>query len=523
MSEEKKYHEVHCVRCGESFDSAYMAFDLDTIIRRGVEMEREADEEKKLLQSIRLGLYVDYDELQTRFHVTETAAQLRVCVGDIIEMLQERYLVNLYDFMSEEDILGDGFATREFRQFCDRLSYFEQSKDEDRKKKQNLIERLCRYFLGKRKREVILECEIQIQFVENDIGGNYASGLIVKYEGGERYGYFENMVCPHCGTPLHMEAGKYHEYLIGMLGSSRVGKTAYLASLVETLRPLNGKSRTPEITVISDGSSGWKKFEKEILEPYRAGKKIPKTAVTEEMASLFTVVIKSGNKKNLFTFIDMPGEAFTGEINYILEKRPILRKTDLFWFCVAPRQIDANLKTGGKPEAGGDYTEEDIFHVLSGMGPVLKYINSKSGIRAAVVLTKSDLVSEDYRLFEPEQEETLPLEENLQFRWDRYVNNAANVKRYFDAPHVADLSGNFRDMFKAYNYFAIASYGRKLADGEAGGNLPSHVADPFFWTLAALGILETVSYGPRMVRKGFRRTSELGVWPVEEAYLYCRE
>lgn len=527
------YYDVHCVKCGEKFESGYMAFDFDRILKESLESNRNyllEDSDTEPFKEIKLGLYFSFFDLQSRFGVTEGESKLVLMPQDIVEFIEERYGVILREFTSVDGLFADGFATLAFYRFCDQLTYFDAQKDTDQETKRNNIQAVCRYLLDSENQNPLLECTVQVQLSTNDQGDSYASGLLVRYSDGKSTRYFEHMFCPECGNPLYFEAGKHKEYLIGMIGSARVGKTAYLASLINAMKPEYGASDTPSVVITSDNSERWTNFSKNVLMHYQNSEKIPKTEVIDEMVSLFTIDVGVEEKEYLFTFIDMPGEAFTGEFQFVVEKRPILQHTDLFWFCIDPVQIDATLLHENGSETGADVVETDMFKVIGNIRPVLKYINSRKKVKAAIVLTKSDLVDPRFHLFEPNVSQIMPLVEGNKFRWERFVNTAANVRDYFNSPNVRALKDDFKQMFSVYNYFAIASYGKKitseaLAEGETSrGNLPSHVKDPFVWTLACLGLLEVVTYETRIQKCGlFGKKDVADLWPVEESYLYCQE
>lgn len=527
------YYEVHCVKCGKKFESCDMAFDFDQIIKESLELNRNyllEESGKEPFKEIRMGLYLTFHRLQSWFNVTEQESKLVISHQDVVELIEERYKVVLKDFIPDAGLLENGFETAAFYRFCDQLSSFDARKDADRETKRSNIQAMCRYLLNESNHGPMLECTVKVTFSTNDQGGSYASGLTVRYSDGKTVRFIGNMFCPVCGNPLYFEAGKHREYLIGMIGSARVGKTAYLASLIDSMRPKYGQSDTPSVALTSDDSEGWKSFQVNVLEHYCNGQKIPKTEVLDEMVSLFTVQICIGGKQQLFTFIDMPGEAFTGEFQFVVEKRPILQHTDLFWFCIDPVQIDSTLSSENGAESGSDMVEEDLFKVIGNIRPVLNYINSQKKVKAAIVLTKSDLVDSQFNLFEPNSSQQLPLVEGNRFHWERFAHVAANVRDYFKSSNVRSLENEFKQMFSAYNYFAIASYGKKISSealkkGERSrGNLPSRVMDPFIWTLASLGLLEIVTYEARIQKDGlFRKKEVSGFWSIDESYLYCQE
>lgn len=532
------YYKVHCIRCGSEFSSSVMAFDFDSILKRSLELNRSLLLESELdpFKEIKLGLYFTFFQLQSIFGVTEGLSRVQMKPGDILDFVNEKYDVDIAaDFCQEGDLLGSGFDSMQFMRFCDGLQVFHGNKDLNQEQKAENVKAICRFLVEHRTdTEPILDCMVQVKLDQNDTPTHdrFPCGIEITYADGRTREFVNHMVCVHCGSPLFKEAGKYQEYIIGMVGSARVGKTAYLAALINDLKPLRGRSDTPNVSVISDNDENWQRFEQLVLTPYREGRKIQKTEVIDEMVSLFTVHMLVNDRNYLFTFVDMPGEAFvppesekgSQDFSFVVEKRPILKHTDIFWFCIAPIQIDARLENRNGADSGDDVVDTNMNKVIGYIRPVLQYINNERNLKAAILLTMSDEVPEEHGLFDPVREHNLPLTEGTSFRWDRFVNWAQKVKSYFENANVTDLKNDFRVMFSHFNYFAIAAYGRRVmagSDREMRGNLPSHVKDPFIWTLAALGLLQPVTYETRDVGRFIKKKQE-GLWPVDPEYLYTK-
>ena len=148
--------------------------------------------------------------------------------------------------------------------------------------------------------------------MKDDSGNEFENMLTVTYFDGETES-FQHMVCPNCGEAFYMDAGQYEEKVIVMLGSSRVGKTAYLAALVEKLMPMYGASEFEDkIAIINSKDRKFEDFKKNILNTYRRNYKIIKTDMTAETVPLFSLKIKIEESKKyvILTFVDLPGEVF---------------------------------------------------------------------------------------------------------------------------------------------------------------------------------------------------------------------
>ena len=88
-----------------------------------------------------------------------------------------------------------------------------------------------------------MQCRIDPRKEKDDIGNVVITGInaVFSQKDGTRDGI--PLVCPECGATFLPEAGKYYEEVILLMGSSRTGKTAYLASLIDCLNGDNAKEQ----------------------------------------------------------------------------------------------------------------------------------------------------------------------------------------------------------------------------------------------------------------------------------------
>lgn len=543
-----EYYDVHCVHCGAKNKANIMAFDFDSIIKKHYDIlynKGMIDEDSKFnaFREVRLGLYFSHMLLINQFHLMEEqerASQMQtlsIFAGQVLQYMNSKYKVDIEaDFYSSGNKAG--FRTGRFHMFCDKFRMFVGDKDSDKEIKRELIKNILIYFIEhKEDSDPIFECQVRLRKAEDDQGNKFVRSMDCRYQDGTQ-DYIGNMVCIWCGEPFHPKAGVHKEYIIGMVGSARVGKTAYLAALVDALHPEYGNPPYENVQVSVENDKGWENFYTNVLKHYRLGEKIAKTNETDEMVSLFTMKCVINRKDVLFTFIDMPGEAFVpskangeqSEFHFIIEKRPILRYTDIFWFCIDPTQVDRRLASQNGVESSDDKVETDMDMVMGYIKPVLRYLNEDKRLKAAIMITKSDLIPSENGLFQPDQSSQQPLVEGQYFRTDRFVNFSEQVKDYFKSPTVKHLIPDFQEMFHDFHYFAVAAYGRKvveenrkLAKGEESrGNKPSHIVEPFLWTLACLGILTPGRLGIKKSQRFLRSKEETVMVTDEEAKLYSR-
>lgn len=540
------YHKVHCTNCGNINRSEKMAIDVDKLIQIYLEkMVTQSEnsvyqEAKRLLDEIRLGLYMTKFDLVNE-GILNQEGNLKLTAEHILYFLSRRYQVSLQpeevnqeesNSMTNEpeDIFADLFAPVEEQNskegvkavqsigevppevldsLCIKMLLYAEL-DTEKSKKREYIRSLIR-FLRENKACILLDCNCQFNVERDDMGGEYISALKVVFPDGDTR-VFQHMVCPYCGEPFFIHAGKYEERVIVMLGSSRVGKTAYLAALVNEINPEYGQSNYPNIIVKDTADARYVYFKEHILKQYRLGKKIQKNDESKETVALFSLEVSVEGKTLILILVDLPGEVFvprgeeerrTGEASgsFIINHRKICYSADAFWFCIDPVQIDQQLHDINEKNEKADKVEMDMAKVLSNIDNIINVMGdgseqSKSDIPTAIIVTKSDLIDSMFKLYSADA----PLEMNClhaanQFRVDKLIGISMKVKEYMQSANVKNLVPKFNGMFQKKNYFAVAAYGLNVtAETEESPKAPYGIVLPFLWTLANFGYLQIVKY-----------------------------
>ena len=388
------------------------------------------------------------------------------------------------------------------------------------------------YGSGDGKGQRILNPVTEVYMEEDDRGNPFPSKLAVIYEDEEQENVVNN-VCPHCGKQFHSLVGKYQEFIICMAGSARVGKTAYLASLMAAIEDHGNKYAQH---VYGADNPDYRFFSENIMKPYRANKRIPKTAFegSGETIPLFSAPIRVLDRTYLFTFIDMPGEAFDSDdvssgAKFIINDRKIVKHAQMIWFCIDPQQIDAEVASMNHvATAQDDKVNENTRQVMENIGQTLSQVCLEGKKNAAILVTKSDLILGKGgfdSLFRPDEHAFRDyVREDGAMDFDHEKEFSQKAFQYLDQAHgiIATISGMFED----YTTFAVAAYGMNVNPIEdddirimMGENLldaeknPSMVELPFLWTAAELGLVPATKIveewippkkiGPITVRPGY--------------------
>lgn len=560
-----EFYKVHCSNCGEVVDADKMAINVDELLSAHLSrMIKVYDEQAyrdllKVTKEIKIGMYLTTFEM-VQDNVLDGMGRLRISCQYILDYMKRKYDVELKlaedsvqanqsqkknktevssfddDFsFDDDDFLLDESSDSKSTKKSDgkvkiskedelkliyKMKLCNESGDADLKKKKACIENLL-MILWNNRDKVVLDCTCDFKKGRDDNGNDFIKSLEVKYISGDFVSY-SHMVCPNCGEQFSLYAGQHREHVIVLLGSSRVGKTAYLAAIID--RMLTGNCGT--VSVVDGDGKKYVFFREKILQRYQNGQKPIKTPENKESVALFTLKIKvgtdSGEKNALFTFVDLPGEVFvpnrTEEINsgevdgsFVSNYRRICKYADVFWFCISPKQIDTSLYQLNQSTDKADQVSQDIMNVLSNVHNTLNIMGEeKENTPAAIMITQSDLIKFESDLFrEGKIIENSLLAENQKLKSDSLGMYAQNVHSYLNSQNMVRIESQLSDMFNKRNYFALAAYGVEIkTEEERVQKNPSGILPPFIWTLAVLGYIPAVKNEIVGSRNFFKRKSE---------------
>lgn len=485
------YHDVNCTKCGRKTSAVNMAINMDELIKIYLKREKEKNRENNIYETmlgffsnICFGLYFSFYDLKSEKYLGEEN-ELKLSGSDIMYLLWQKHLTkeereNIEDDEAILDILTEAMDTA-------------GDVEVDWQKKRKEIEKILD-FLSENKESIFLKCRIEPRREKDDMGNTVMTGINATFahRDGNKDGL--PLVCPDCGTAFLADAGKYHEEVILLMGSARVGKTAYLAALIDYLNGDNAKKLIFPLQIGPLTDKRGLYFQENVLNVYQKGQKIQKTNTSnEEIVPLVSFLLRIRNDKLIIvTFVDMPGEAYVPEEEqnqkeekgFIANKRRISKNASAYIFCIAPEQIDLPIKEGEKNKP--DSAKADIEDVLRNIGNTVKNMNEESVfIPTAVVITKNDKLK-DYNFYNPEEKYEDLIREEKYFMTDKYRTITDEIREYLQAGHVAPIEQKLRFISKRYNFFTVASYGTSIEEGKC-QKMPSGITLPFLWILTMLG------------------------------------
>lgn len=514
----KEYYDINCIECGNVFKANELTFNIDELLKKhseDIKREKNNNSDYDVFRSIKLGM--NYSENK----VNELLEKGSIDVSDIREFLNLKYEINIKVEQKELQLVEEVAQPRSRRRLDSIISsvgipgdvlekykkYIKfRARDVDEDTKQVCYEQLHRILT---KDEIILEIkDFKILYKQDDRGNSFPNIIKYSLSNGKIF-MIDELSCPHCGAPIKGTLGEHKQFVIGMIGSARVGKTAYLASLVDRIDPEPGIESIDRNIFVKIGESGIGKatFIDTILSSYRKNEPIPKTPPVNGWVPVFCLEVSINETYYIFTFVDMPGEVFCrGEDesdysyldeDFIMNTQRIITNSHMLWFCIDPIQVDPIIQKTQEQIGNigkSDRVVADLDKLFDAVAQKLKYIQVASENNekkeAAILITKSDTIGEEFDLLErrSENERLTKRVDNISyFDFEKHKEHSQKVKNYLEEKRHM-LIPSFEEMFKDFNLFAVASYGVDL-HSQIPGRKPSNVEHPFLWTCAVLGIL----------------------------------
>lgn len=548
------FHKVHCPRCGRIMYADELAFDFGEILNVALEKAKNRtfgkNEEWYDLTQLNLCLYLTLDDLKKEYGFSQMPDGTYEGNFMFTTSHLAKQLVRLADSANPKmsiDILASSTDIVEYEKLTKAMA---KSSDVDIQRLASKIQELA-VRIQRNKDAVIAVFHVKVNMQKDDQGNSFANRLTVKFDDGE-INNITNFLCKGepgkpCGKILYGHAGQYKEIIIGLAGTARVGKTAYLAALLACiLREGNGIEKLGHdqhvVTNLAYMDEAYEHFKKDLLDPYTNCTKIAKTPYIfdkigdTEAISLFSLTFSINRKKYIFTFIDMPGEVFDDGDNgadIVSNNRQIIKDASAIWLCIAPSQV-----AGEAVIAGGTQVNNDLGKAFANLSKTMAAIGEK--IPTATLITCSDLIEEKYDLFHSEfnpfagnnnpmrslNEKTNDVNtpwvsESGELYYSNMLWFIRNSFKYLSSGQGQKLPESIESIFGSFTPFAVASYGKEINNPfavEEDNTIPkpSMIEAPFLWTLAELGII------PAYKEKEVEWEETRGLGPFKKTVTYTK-
>lgn len=157
----------------------------------------------------------------------------------------------------------------------------------------------------------------------------------LSYTGNERNGAGTGRRCPYCKAKILRDAFKNTQYLVGVVGFQKVGKSCLIAALCNSLLKRGHAAR------LEMPKEAWKDVYDKELDKYRKGFTLKKTDEVGTNTYNPSVVDDSA----IWTFVDVPGEAIQNpktkefNINVVLNRFKSILRCDAYIFCASYKAV----------------------------------------------------------------------------------------------------------------------------------------------------------------------------------------
>jgi hypothetical protein len=307
-----------------------------------------------------------------------------------------------------------------------------------------------------------------------------------------------NKICPNCQKQLPFTAGGQASLVIGLIGAKFVGKSHYIAALIDRLATQVGGDL--EAALIPTSEETAERYQREFHDPlFRNKLELPMTPGTPppliyDLRFSGSLWGEDGWRSVTLAFYDTAGENFD-KADKVREMVNYLRHASGVILLIDPLQVEAvrqalpdNVR---QPDADSMADPQQVvgrvYQELENGKVVVD--NSPLGIPVAVVLTKCDVLK-DAGFLDP----------------NRLWNSDRRHRGYFDQEAHDDMVGMFGEYvrkwspevfhnvtqrFSRYAFFGVSSTGCASDTKTRRFKYisPWRVEDPLLWLLAELGVI----------------------------------
>jgi hypothetical protein len=310
-------------------------------------------------------------------------------------------------------------------------------------------------------------------------------------------------VCPACHNDLPAEFGDIPATTIALVGAKEVGKSNYIAVLIQQLTNAVGKSFNSSLNALDDRTRRRyaQDFHRHIYEHRQV---VPMTPSARDQIDVrYPLIYRFSLKRrflgiterlrvNALTFFDTAGEDLTNSDTMSTENR-YLANADGIVFLLDPLQL-RSVRERLEGRVPLPSVEEDPMNVIGRVAGLVRSSarwRGSSGpmnVPVALAFSKIDAVRS---LVDPGS----PIHRGAQHDGFFDLSDAAAMDASMRA-YVDDWVGSafhrfIRDNFRTCSYFGVSALGSAPdRDGRlATGAAPFRVEDPFLWLLHQLGVV----------------------------------
>jgi len=319
---------------------------------------------------------------------------------------------------------------------------------------------------------------------------NYDGSVIISLE--DKFGNVSyDRICPHCHNKLPKSAGRAPSNIISVIGGTSVGKTVYIAMLIDILQKHTQNNFEASCMELSSGIGNLGDFDELRRRILNDAHSATDKEYIRPLVFRFTFLDNTIPALTL-CFYDFPGEAMADQDFLKLKASHIANASGVI-LLVDPLQCKVVAEKLGVEIIDNSIT---LKHVLANLYQAVigNQPDEISTTPTAIVFTKSDELKALTNL------ENSPIRSNSNifedFKHPGYLdldqtNNISNDVMEFIQNIEKSFINDVRAIFSNYHFFAVSSLGYSPINAKVLVEpQPCRVDEPFLWLLYQLGYIK---------------------------------
>ena len=299
--------------------------------------------------------------------------------------------------------------------------------------------------------------------------------------------------CPKCHNSLPHSIDDIDNYVVAIIGGPGVGKSHFIATLVDQLRNAVGNSFDMSLMPLSDETT--KRYKRDFYEPlYLQHRTLDKSQVADRAPLMYRLkrISGRGQKSVMLVFFDNAGETFGSDdqlgvfARYVRYANAVVLLADPLQMPAIRSQMESKGVT--LPPAGLEPTEILTRVIRQFEQFEVVKPGKQIPVPICVAFTKADLLR-DHEVLPPGNAVFGARRQEGQFDADTARQIHDEVQSMLASWNGMELDGLLRHHFKTYSYSAISAIGSAPESGRVPSVTPFRVEDPFLWSLSVFKFL----------------------------------
>lgn len=300
-------------------------------------------------------------------------------------------------------------------------------------------------------------------------------------------------VCPKCHNSLPYSIDDIDNYVIAIIGGPNVGKSHFIATLIDQLK--NSVGLSFDMSLMSLGDDTTKRYKRDFYDPlYLEHRTLDKSQVVDRAPLMYRLkrVTSKGPKSVMLVFFDNAGETFGSDHQLGVFARYV-RYANAVILLADPLQMPAIRNQLGSQGVALPPSDLEPAEILSRVIRQFEQFGAvKPGhqipVPICVAFTKADLLR-DHEVLPPGNAVFGAPRQVGRFDTEAARQVHDEVQAMLASWNGMEMDALLRHHFTTFSYSAISAIGSAPQAGRVPTVQPFRVEDPFLWSLSAVKFL----------------------------------